>query len=206
MADSFTEGGVGTFACDDEGVPAKRTVLVENGIWKGLLVSRENAIPLNRKIGGNPYFTEASGAMRAASYGNFPLIRMNNITFMPGKMSYEEMRDHVPVGTILFGNNKSWSIDPYRRDFQFGSETGYEKVMHSGVAVWEPRRNPVYRGDNLKQFFRHCVAAADKNSAMLLGLGNCGKGVPVQAMATAHCTPHTWFQNISVDSARGGKR
>lgn len=204
IADSLTKGGVGTSACDDEGIPAKRTTLVENGIWKGLLVSRESALPLNQKI-GHTYFSESSGAMRASSYNTFPLIRMNNITLMPGEMPYEEMLDRAPVGTIRFGLNKSWSIDPYRRDFQFGTETGHEKVLRNGNEVWEPRRNPVYRGDNLKQFFRHCVAVANKQSAVLLGLGNCGKGVPVQTMATGHCTPPTWFRDINVDSARGGK-
>ncbi len=204
VADSTTPHGVGTFACDDEGVPAKRTVLVEDGIWKGLLVSRECAPALNKEIGRN-YFTEASGAMRASGYDTFPLIRMNNISLLPGEMSYEEMLDRVPQGTIRFGINKSWSIDPYRRDFQFGTETGWEKVLRSGTAVWEPRRNPVYRGDNLKQFFRNCVAPADEKSALLLGLGNCGKGVPCQTMATGHCTPPTWFRDINVDSARGGR-
>ncbi len=201
VADSLTEGGVGTFACDDEGIPAKRTVLVDCGIWKGLLVSRESAPSLNRKLGKN-YFTEASGAMRASSYASFPLIRMNNISLLPGEISYEEMLDRVPVGTIRFGNNKSWSIDPYRRDFQFGTETGWEKVMRNGKVVWEPRRNPVYRGDNLKQFFRNCVTPADAKSALLLGVGNCGKGRPVQTMATGHCTPPTWYKNINVDSSR----
>lgn len=201
FADSLTDGGVGTFACDDEGIPAKKTMIVEKGIWKGLLVSRESAPALNAKIGRH-YFKEASGAMRASSYGTFPLIRMNNISLLPGEMPYEEMLDRVPAGTIRFGNNKSWSIDPYRRDFQFGTETGWEKVMRDGHAVWEPRRNPVYRGDNLKQFFRHCVTPADAKSALLLGVGNCGKGRPVQSIATGHCTPPTWFKDINVDSSR----
>ena len=201
IADSLTPGGVGTFACDDEGIPAKRTVLVDRGIWKGLLVSRECAVSLNERL-GNAYFTEASGAVRASSYNTLPLIRMNNISLLPGEMSYEEMLDRVPLGTIRFGNNKSWSIDPYRRDFQFGSEVSWEKVQRDGQAVWEPRRNPLYRGDNLKQFFRNCVAVANAESSMLLGIGNCGKGVPCQTMATGHRTPPTWYKDIQVDSAR----
>ncbi len=199
VADSLTPGGVGTYACDDEGVPAKRTILVENGIWKGLLVSRECAPPLNREI-GKAYFTEASGAMRASSYNSLPLIRMNNISLLPGEMSYEEMLDRAPMGTMRFANNTSWSIDPYRRDFLFGTELGWEKTLRNGQAVWEPRRNPVYRGDNLKQFFRNCVAVSD--TPELYGIGSCGKGVPMQVMATGHSTPPTWFKNIRVDSAR----
>lgn len=200
VADSVTPGGVGTFACDDEGIPAKRTVLVENGILVGLLGSRESRAEVNRVI-GRPYFTEASGAMRASSYSSFPLIRMNNITFLPGSMSYEELLDRAPVGTIMFGNNKSWSIDPERRDFLFGSERGWEKVRKNGSMQWEKRRNPIYHGDNLK-FFHNYVAAADRASMMLLGIGNCGKGVPVQSMATGHCTPPVLIKDISVGSAR----
>lgn len=201
VADSITPKGVGTFACDDEGIPAKRTVLVENGIWKGLLVSRESATGLNARL-GKKYFKEASSTMRASGYGNFPMIRMNNISFLPGTMTYEEMLDKVPVGTIRFGTNKSWSIDPYRRDFQFGTQTGWEKVRKNGVELWEPRRNPIYRGDNLKQFFRNCVTPASAESAMQLGVGNCGKGRPGQAMATGHCTSPTWFKDINVSNAR----
>lgn len=200
VADSITPGGVGTFACDDEGVPAKRIALVENGIWKGLLVSRESAGSLNRRMGRN-YFTEASGAMRASSYGHLPLIRMNNISLLPGEMSYEEMLDRVPIGTIRFGNNKSWSMSDDRGNFYFGSEVGWEKARKNGSATWRPVRNPVYHGDSLK-FFLQCEAVADAKSAVLLGVANCGKGYPCQTMATGHRTPPTWFRGVKVDSAR----
>lgn len=200
VADGSTQGGVGTFACDDEAVPPKRIVLVENGIFKNILVSRECAGALNRRI-GRQYFTEASGAMRASSYNYLPLIRMNNISLLPGEKSFDEIKDLVPFGTILFGTNKSWSIDEYRRDFQFGSEVGWEKVSVNGSAKWRPVRNPVYRGDNLN-FFRNCEEVANAESAKLLGVGNCGKGYPMQTIATAHSTSPTWFKDVEVDTAR----
>src|SRR5207253_10466191 len=42
-ADPTTAGGLGTFAFDDEGVPAARQPIVEAGLLTGFLTSRETA-------------------------------------------------------------------------------------------------------------------------------------------------------------------
>jgi len=74
-ADSLSENGVGTFAYDDEGTSAQRIPLVKNGVWVGLLTSRETLPQLNEKT-GREYFVHPSGAVRAAGYGSWPVIRM----------------------------------------------------------------------------------------------------------------------------------
>ena len=42
-ADPTTPGGLGTFGFDDEGVPAERSPVVEEGVLRGFLGSRETA-------------------------------------------------------------------------------------------------------------------------------------------------------------------
>lgn len=200
VADSLHPQGVGTFAYDDEGTPGQKNYLVKDGILVGLLTSRETVTGLNRLLGRN-YFKQSGGTMRAMNAKNSPLIRMVNILIQPGEMSLEEMKDKVPVGTIMLGTNKSWSIDDIRRHFNFGVEIAWEKVSDNR---WELRKNATYAGDNLT-FFRSCKGFANQESWVFQGIGNCGKDIdPVQAVATGHgCSPG-WFEKVKVSSV--GKR
>ena len=193
-ADSVTEYGVGTFGYDDEGTPAQRAPLVENGKWVGLLTSREIVPQLNAHV-GREYFTQSSGAMRADGYASWPVIRMVNILLEPGETDFEDLKQTVPEGTVMFGANKSWSIDDVRRHFTFGTEIAWEKVR----GKWEPRKNAKYYGDNLN-FWRNCQAVCDKKSFWLQGIGSCGKADPLQTMHTGHGSSPAYFTNIQVGS------
>lgn len=193
-ADSVTPGGVGTFGYDDEGTPAQSIPLVKSGIWTGLLTSRETVPLLNRQL-GREYFKRPSGAVRAESYGDWPVIRMVNIILEPGETDFDELKDSVPNGTIMFGTNKSWSIDDVRRHFTFGTEIAWEKVS----GKWELRKNAKYYGDNL-DFWRNCQVVCNEKSFQLQGVGSCGKADPLQTIHTGHgCSP-AYFKDIQVGS------
>jgi len=194
MADSVTPTGVGTYGYDDEGTPAQKIPLVENGIWKGLLTSRETVPQLNKAI-GYEYFRHSSGAMRGESYGSWPVIRMVNIILKPGKKDFEELKNSVADGTMMFGTNKSWSIDDVRRHFSFGSEIAWEKVN----GKWEVRKNAKYYGDNL-HFWRNCQEVCNEKSFFLQGVGSCGKADPLQTMHTGHGSSPAYFTDIQVGS------
>jgi TldD protein len=193
-ADSLTEHGVGTFAYDDEGSPAQRVDLVRKGVWTGLLTSRETVPQLNKAIGKN-YFRHSSSAMRASDYGSWPVIRMVNILLEPGEKDFEQLKDDVPDGTLMFGTNKSWSIDDVRRHFSFGTEIAWEKVR----GTWELRKNAKYYGDNL-HFWRNCQAVSSEKSFWLQGIGKCGKADPLQTIHTGHGSSPAYFTNIQVGS------
>ena len=75
--------GLGTFAYDDEGVPAQCTPIIKDGQFVGYLSSRETA----SAIGGH----RSSGAMRAESWNRIPLIRMTNVSILPGTWKPEEL-------------------------------------------------------------------------------------------------------------------
>jgi TldD protein len=194
VADSVIEHGVGTFPFDDEGTPGQRIPLVKSGVWVGMLTSRQTIAQLNAKLGKN-YFTQSSGAMRADGYGNWPVIRMVNIILEPGQTDFEELKKSVPEGTVMFGTNKSWSIDDVRRHFTFGTEIAWEKVG----GTWEMRKNAKYYGDNLN-FWRNCQTVCNEKSFQLQGIGSCGKADPLQTMHTGHGSSPAYFTNIQTGS------
>ena len=69
--------GLGTFAFDDEGVPAQCTPIITKGLFTGYLSSRETA----HTIGEN----RSGGTLRAESWNRLPMIRMTNISILPGE-------------------------------------------------------------------------------------------------------------------------
>lgn len=194
VADSTTEGGVGTFGWDDEGTPAQKIHLVKDGILKGLLTSRQTVPQLNEKI-GSQYFQKPNGSVRAQDYGSWPVIRMINIILEPGEKPFEQLKEEAADGTIMFGTNKSWSIDDVRRHFTFGTEIAWEKVG----GTWQPRKNAKYYGDNLN-FWRNCKEIANRDSFWMQGVGSCGKADPIQTMHTGHGSSPAYFTNIQVGS------
>ena len=104
-ADATIPGGLGTFGYDDEGVPAQRVNVVRDGTFVGYLSSRETAARLGMPASG--------GAMRASGWNRIPLIRMTNISLMPGDWTLDALIEDTKDG-IYMETNKSFSIDQQR--------------------------------------------------------------------------------------------
>jgi TldD protein len=187
VADALAAGGVGSFAFDDEGVPAQRVELVREGQFVGYLSSRESAA----KLGG-----ASSGAMRAEAWDAPPLVRMTNINLEPGRASLEELLRDVKRGYLL-STNKSWSIDDRRLNFQFTTEIGWEIVNGQlGRIV----KNPLYTGIT-PEFWGRCTGVGDKSTWQLWGVPNCAKGEPMQLMHVGHGAPYARFDGVLVAPA-----
>src|ERR1700720_2008964 len=75
--------GLGTFAYDDEGVPAQCTDIIKAGQFRGYLSNRETA----HLVG----LQSSSGTMRAESWNRLPIIRMTNVSLLPGTWSYDAL-------------------------------------------------------------------------------------------------------------------
>src|SRR6185436_16972979 len=75
VADATIAGSIGSFAFDDDGVPAQRFHLVENGMFVDYLTGRDTAPAIGRK---------SNGTVRAESAARIPIIRMTNINLEPG--------------------------------------------------------------------------------------------------------------------------
>jgi len=182
--------GLGTFAYDDEGVPAQCTPIITNGLFTGYLSSRETA----HTIGEN----RSGGTARAEGWNRLPMIRMTNISLLPGRqpLTLEQLIASTDHG-ILMQTNRSWSIDDRRYNFQFGCEIGWEIKHGKRVRMV---KNPSYSGITT-EFWNSLDAICSHDEWTLWGTPNCGKGQPQQVMGTGHGAAPSRFRGIKVGSA-----
>ena len=185
--------GLGTFAFDDEGVPAQCTPVISNGLFTGYLSSRETAALIGLQRSG--------GTLRAESWNRLPMIRMTNISILPGEnpLTAEQLISSTGHG-ILFQTNRSWSIDDKRYNFQFGTEIGWE--IKNGKRA-RMLKNPSYSGITT-EFWNSMDAICSRDEWTLWGTPNCGKGQPQQVMGTGHGAAPARFRKIKVGSAYKG--
>jgi TldD protein len=184
VADATVPGSIGSFAYDDDGVPAQRFPLIDRGLFVDYLTGRDTAPLLGRK---------SNGTVRAESAARIPIIRMTNINLEPGTTPLADIIAGTKRG-IFVDTNKSWSIDDLRLNFQFGCEVAYE--IENGK-LGRLLRNPVYTGIT-PEFWRSCDAVGDRASWQVWGLPNCGKGDPMQTMRVAHGAPAARFRNVEM--------
>jgi TldD protein len=182
--------GLGTFAFDDEGVPAQSADIIRDGRFVGYMTSRETA-----RMAGEQ---RSNGTMRADGWARIPLIRMTNVSLKPGEQTLAGVfdADHA----IYMETNRSWSIDDKRYNFQFGCEIAWE--IRKGKRV-RMLKNPSYSGITT-EFWNACVAIARPEHWILWGTPNCGKGQPEQVMGTGHGASPARFHNIRIGSAYAG--
>jgi TldD protein len=185
--------GLGTFAFDEEGVPAQCTPIITNGLFTGYLTSRETA----HTIGAN----RSGGTLRAEGWNRLPIIRMTNISILPGEkpLTREQLIASTDKG-IYMETNRSWSIDDKRYNFQFGCEVGYE--IKNGKRT-RMLRNPSYSGITT-EFWNAMDAICSRDEWVLWGTPHCGKGQPQQVMGTGHGAAPARFRNVKVGSAYKG--
>ena len=183
-SDATTPNGLGTFGFDDEGVPARREAIVEEGILRSFLSSRETAARIGAGEGGS---------MRADGWSRMPLVRMTNLHLEPGEGSFEDLLADVDDGLYL-ETNKSWSIDDKRLNFQFGTQIAWEiKKGKLGRML----RDATYTGTT-PVFWGKLDAVAGPDSWELFGLTNCGKGQPGQEAHVSHGAAPARFRDVEV--------
>jgi TldD protein len=186
--DSVLPGGLGTFGFDDEGVPATTGWAVREGRFVGYLMSRETAAALGRL---------SNGTMRADGWSKLPLIRMTNVSLMPGAWRLADLIADTDDG-ILMDTNRSWSIDDRRLNFQFGTEIAWEIRKGKLGAML---RNPTYTGIT-PEFWGSCDAVGGPADWVMWGTPNCGKGQPGQSAHTGHGAAPARFRNVRVGVVR----
>jgi TldD protein len=184
VADATIPGALGTFGFDDEGVPAQRTPIIQDGLFVGYLTSREASARLGQR---------SNGTMRADGWNRIPLIRMTNVNLEPGTWEFADLIADTDDG-IYMATNKSWSIDDKRLNFQFGTQVAYE-IKHGQLG--RLLKNANYTGIT-PEFWRSCDAICSHKHWQVWGLPNCGKGEPPQVAHVAHGTAPARFRNVRV--------
>ncbi len=185
--------GLGTFAYDDEGVAAQCTPIISDGLFTGYISSRETAAAIGEK--------RSNGTMRAEGWNRIPLIRMTNISILPGEkpLTFEHLLADTEDG-VYMQTNRSWSIDDKRYNFQFGTEIGWEI---KGGKLGRMLKNPSYSGITT-EFWNSMDAICSRDQWTLWGTPNCGKGQPMQTMGTGHGAAPARFRNVKIGTAYKG--
>lgn len=165
----------GSSACDDEGQPTERVVLIENGILKGYLQSRKTA----RRMGVPP-----TGNGRRESYRHLPIPRMRNTFLAPGSETPEHILQDLDQG-LLVHHMGGGQVDTVTGNFVFQVTEGY--WVEKGRVKY-PVKNATLSGcgpEVLKQIVR---IAGDLEHFDIGTCGKDGQGVPVSdALPTILC-------------------
>ncbi|HTY77808.1 MAG TPA: metalloprotease TldD [Candidatus Bathyarchaeia archaeon] len=157
----------GSLNVDDEGVPTRRNVLIENGVLVGYMQDRLNA----RLMGAEP-----TGNGRRESYAHQPMPRMTNTFMLAGQDDPAEILRSVPRGlyAVNFGGGQ---VDITSGKFVFSASEAY--LIESGQ-VTRPVKGATLIGNGPDALTR--VSRVGNDLKMDEGVGTCGKdgqSVPV---------------------------
>jgi TldD protein len=165
----------GSQAMDDEGQPAQRVVLIENGVLVNYLQSRKTA----RQMG-----VAATGNGRRESYRHLPIPRMRNTFLAAGGESPEAILRDLDKG-LFVKHMGGGQVDTVTGNFVFEVKEGF--WVEGGVPLY-PVKNATLVGcgpEVLRQLTRIGSDLAH------FDIGTCGKdgqGVPVSdALPTILC-------------------
>jgi len=177
------------YAADDEGTPARRVRLIEQGV---LMRPLGGALSLARARAAG-HALEGTANARASGWHRPPIDRMANLNVEPGDASLAQMIAGVERG-VLMRTNLSWSIDDSRNKFQFGCEWG--RMIEDG-RLTTVVRNPNYRGVSAT-FWRSLARVGDAGTYEVMGTPFCGKGEPGQVIRVGHASPACLFDDVDV--------
>lgn len=182
--DSNAASEMASYSFDDTGLKAEPLYIIKDG-------------KLLRALGGgdSQYRCEAPGiaCARQTSWNRAPIDRMANINIEPGSSSFDDMIASIENG-IYMETNRSWSIDDYRRKFQFGAE--YARLIKDGK-LGAVVKNPNYRGTTLP-FWHSLSHVGNADTKVPWGTLWCGKGEPNQIIRVGHAVPVCAFRNVEV--------
>ena len=186
VADNTSPGCIGTYGYDDDGVASHRIEVVKNGIFMDFASSRETAAAMGK--------SSSNGNNTADGWGRTPIVRMGNVSLLPGNFTLEELIAGVEYGFYLDINNL-WSIDDRRHNFQMGYEVAYE--IKDGKLSGKLFRNLFYSGIT-PEFWGSCDGVANESYWTSMSIVDCAKGEPGQSSFCAHGSSPARFRKVKV--------
>ena len=155
--DGTIPNGWGSVNIDDEGHPAQRNVLIENGILKSYMIDRFNA----RRMGMAP-----TGNGRRENYGYTPTSRMTNTFIAPGTDKNEDIIASMELG-LYARDMGGGSVNPVTGEFNFTVSEGY--MVRNGK-ICEPVRGASLVGKGSEVLMNIDMVGTDLD----MGQGVCG--------------------------------
>lgn len=175
---------LGSYGFDDEGLPAKKTYIIRDGILM---------TPLGSIISQARAGLAGVANARATNWNRPPIDRIANLNVEPGESSFNDMLNTIERG-IFMKTNSSWSIDDSRNKFQFGCEWG--QLIENGELT-QVVKNPNYRGISAS-FWHNLKQVGNVDTLDVLGTPYCGKGEPNQTIGVGHASPICVFADVDV--------
>ncbi len=147
----------GSINMDDEGTPAKKNVLIENGILKSYMIDKFNG----RRMG-----MESTGNSRRQSFAYTPTSRMTNTYIAEGEDNNDDIIASMEYG-LYAKEMGGGSVNPLNGEFNFAVNEGY--MVRNGV-ICEPVRGASLVGKGSQVIMD--IDMVGKNLDM--GQGMCG--------------------------------
>ena len=165
--DGTLQGRRGSLSIDDEGIATQETVLIENGVLKGYMQDKHNALLMNVPSTGNG---------RRQSFAHLPMPRMTNTFMLPGPHDPQEIIESVNDGVyaVNFGGGQ---VDITSGRFVFSATEAY--LIENGK-VTAPIRGATLIGNGPEVMPR--ISMVGNDLELDGGVGVCGKdgqSVPV---------------------------
>ena len=147
----------GSINIDDEGTPAQKNVLIENGVLKSYMIDKFNG----RRMG-----MASTGNARRESYAYTPTSRMTNTYIAPGTDKNEDIIASIEYG-LYAKEMGGGSVNPVTGEFNFAVNEGY--LIRNGK-ICEPVRGAslVGKGSEIIQNIDMVGTELD------MGQGMCG--------------------------------
>lgn len=166
--DGTVAGAAGMVVIDDEGVQSERTIVIDKGVLRNYLHSRESAAAFG---------TAPRGNARAFTYRDEPIIRMTNTFILPGEADLADMIAGIEEGFFLKGMGQGGQADA-TAEFMFGVAEAYK--IERGT-VGELVKGMTISGQAFDVL--RSVDAVSKDFELDLGAGHCGKWQPAKVDA-----------------------
>jgi len=173
-------GGLYSKTFDDEGVPTRRTPLIEHGELAGFVYDRHYAGKANTGSTGNGFRLID---MPGRYYGVEPSPYITNLAIEPGDFKREELIADTKNGILLSRIWYTYPITPQLGDFSTTSRCGF--LIHKGEVVGAAQQVRIH--ENLPRLLKQITGIAkDVKQAMPWGA------------SAAICAPSLRFSEVRI--------
>jgi len=176
----------GYYRYDDEGLPGRRTEVIQDGVLVSYLHSRETAGRLE---------AEPTANARAADYSDLPLVRMSNTVIDEGDWRFEELHEAIELGIYAKGM-RGGQVDTVQGEFQFSAEEAF--LVEHGTLT-KRLKNVSLSGSTLDVLTQIDAVGRDQKRGTIGFCGKDGQDVPVSEYA-----PHVRVRRIMVGGSSSG--
>ncbi len=181
--DPTIPNSMGFYLYDDEGVKARKRLLITAGKFTEFLQNRATA-----EIFG----VTSNGSSRAVQFDREPIIRMANTFIEPGEWSFEEMLKDTRNG-VYIKSYMEWNIDDKRLNQRY---VGLEAYRIQNGELKEAVKDPVFEITTPKYWGSIDARCSDLQYVA----ATCGKGDPMQGAPVFTGAPHIRLKDVRVGS------